>query len=550
MTCASCAMRIEKKLNKLDGVTATVNYATEKARVARADRRRPGRAHRRGRSGRLLARRLPVAGPRRDRRRRSRADAELRAPHAPHRLVVLSVPVILLAMIPALQFTYWQWASLALAAPVVTWAAWPFHRAALGEPAARRRDDGHARLARRAGGVRLVAVRAVPRHAGEPGMGTGSSSRSRRATALAPLPRGRRRRDDVRALGRYLEKRSKRAPVPRCARCSSSARRRSRCSATASRRASRSNSSRSATTSSCARREDRDRRRGRRGPRRSTRQLTGEPVPVEVAAGDAVIGATVNAGGRLVVRATRVGADTAARADGAARRGRAGRQGRGAAPRRPRLGVFVPIVIAHRGRHARRLARRRRSRRRRVHRRGRGAHHRVPVRARPRDADGAAGRHRPRRAARRPHQGPEVLESTRRVDTIVLDKTGTVTSGRMSLVGVPAADGVDEAELLRLAGALEHASEHPIAKAIADGAPRVGRCRRSSRSRTVRGLGVHGIVDGHPCSWAGPRCWPSGRSRPTPRSRHRSPQPRPRAAPRSWSRGTAPCAACSSWPTP
>ena len=164
--------------------------------------------------------------------------------------------------------------------------------------------------------------------------------------------------------------------------------------------------------------------------------LTGEPVPVEVAPGSEVAGATINTYGRLVVRATRVGADTAlaqiARLVEAAQSGKAPVQ---------RLAdrisaIFVPVVIAISLRDARRLARLRLGRRHGVHRGGRGADHRLPVRARARHADRPDGRHRPRGAQLGdPDQGPGGPRATRRIDTIVLDKTGTVTEGKLELVG-------------------------------------------------------------------------------------------------------------------
>ena len=130
MTCASCAARIEKRLNKLDGVTATVNYATEQARVARADGVRVDDLIAAGRGGRLHGSRCPAGGARRC--DRCDDDADESRPLRDRLIVsaLLSVPVVVLAMVPALQFDYWQWLSLTLAAPVVTWGAWPFHRAA------------------------------------------------------------------------------------------------------------------------------------------------------------------------------------------------------------------------------------------------------------------------------------------------------------------------------------------------------------------------------------------------------------------------------------
>jgi Cu+-exporting ATPase len=514
MTCASCAMRIEKRLNKLDGVTATVNYATEKARVAapagveaaeliaaveaagyRAEVPAPPAppAATAGAAG-TAAGAAPAA--------ESRADAELRALRT--RLiasVALSVPVILLAMIPAMQFTYWQWASLVLAAPVVTWAAWPFHRAALVNlrHGAATMDTLVSLGVTAAFAWSLYAL--FLGTAGEPGMVHGFEF------TVAPSDGASNLYLEVAAgvtmfvlLGRYLEKRSKRA-------------------AGAALRA----------LLELGAKEVAVLRDGvetripveqltvgdafvvRPGEKIATdgvvvegrsaidaSLVTGESVPVEVEAGDPVIGATVNAGGRLVVRATRVGADTQlaqmARLVEDAQAGKA--QVQRLADRV--AGVFVPVVIL--------IA---------VGTLGMWLGGGFPPAAAFTAAVAvliiacpcALGLATPTallvgtgRGAQLGVliKGPEVLESTRRVDTIVLDKTGTVTSGRMSLASVHPADGVDEAELLRLAGALEHASEHPVAKAIAEGAStRVGALPTPESFENRPGLGVHGIVDGH-----------------------------------------------------
>lgn len=509
MTCASCAMRIEKKLNKLDGVNATVNYATEKARVAapagvdqaeliaaveaagyRATVPAPPVSPGGGGSGDGGA---PAE---------SRADLELRSLRT--RLIaslVLTVPVILISMIPALQFTYWQWASLALAAPVITWGAWPFHRAALVNL-----RHGAATM------DTLVSLGVTSAFlwslyalflgtAGEPGMVHPFE------LTVAPTDGAANLYLEVAAgvtmfvlLGRYLEKRSKRA-------------------AGAALRALLELGAKDVavlrdgveTRIPVEQLSVGDEFVVRPGEKIATdgvvvegrsavdaSLVTGESVPVEVEAGDAVVGATVNAGGRLVVRATRVGADTQlaqmARLVEDAQAGKAEVQ---------RLadrvaGVFVPIVIL--------IA---------VGTLGAWLGGGFPVAAAFTAAVAvliiacpcALGLATPTallvgtgRGAQLGVliKGPEVLESTRRVDTIVLDKTGTVTSGRMSLAGVHPADGVDESELLRLAGALEHASEHPIAKAIADGAAaRVGVLPTPESFENRPGLGVHGVVDGH-----------------------------------------------------
>lgn len=511
MTCASCAMRIEKKLNKLDGVTATVNYATEKARVAAPAgvdaAELIAAVEAAGYRAEVPAPPAPPVGAASETAgaaptAESRADAELRSLRT--RLIAsiaLSVPVILLAMIPAMQFTYWQWASLALAAPVVTWAAWPFHRAALVNlrHGAATMDTLVSLGVTAAFAWSLYAL--FLGTAGEPGMVHGFE------LTVAPSDGAANLYLEVAAgvtmfvlLGRYLEKRSKRAagaalrallelgakevavlrdgvemriPVEHLAVGDEFLVRPGEKIATDGVVV----EGRSAVDASL---------------------VTGESVPVEVEAGDAVIGATVNAGGRLVVRATRVGADTQlaqmARLVEDAQAGKA--QVQRLADRV--AGVFVPVVIL--------IA---------VGTLGMWLGAGFPPAAAFTAAVAvliiacpcALGLATPTallvgtgRGAQLGVliKGPEALESTRRVDTIVLDKTGTVTSGRMSLAGVHPADGVDEADLLRLVGALEHASEHPVGEAIADGASaRVGDLPTPESFENRPGLGVHGIVDGH-----------------------------------------------------
>ncbi|WCD94128.1 heavy metal translocating P-type ATPase [Microbacterium sp. nov. GSS16] len=479
MTCASCAMRIEKKLNRLDGVSASVNYATEKAQVVVDG---PVDAavliaeiENAGYSAVVPA---PPAGPGADGPdAEPAADQELRSLR--QRLigsVVLSIPVILLAMIPALQFTYWQWASLALAAPVIVWAAWPFHRAAwvnLRHGAATM--DTLISLGTSAAFLWSLYALFLGT-AGMPGMTHGFSLAITRSDGAGNIYL------EVAAgvtmfvlAGRYFEKRAKRQ-------------------AGAALRALMELGAKDVGVLDEGR-EKRipidDLRVGdefvvRPGEKIATdgvvvsgtsavdqSMITGESVPVEVAAGDAVTGATVNAGGRLVVRATRVGADTQlaqmARMVEDAQTGKAEVQ---------RLadrisGVFVPIVIgialvtlavwlvlgfpasvAFTAAVA------------------------VLIIACP-CALGLATPTALLVGTGRGAQlgilikGPEVLESTRRVDTVVLDKTGTVTEGRMSVAAVVPEQGVDAADLLLLAGAVEHASEHPIARTIASAASEI-----------------------------------------------------------------------------
>ncbi|WP_328189560.1 heavy metal translocating P-type ATPase [Marinobacter sp. OP 3.4] len=504
MTCASCANRIERKLNKLDGVTASVNYATEKAHVEVPAGTDPAtliaEVEKTGYTAALPAppEPDPAAAP-----AEGRDDPELRSLR--QRLigsVILGVPVILVSMIPALQFTYWQWAALALAGPVVVWAAWPFHRAA--------------GLNLRHGAATMDTLISVGVSAaflwslwalffgtaGEPGMIHPFT------LAIAPSDGSANIYLEVAAgvtmfvlAGRYFEKRAKRR---------AGAAMRALLDMGAKDVAVR----RSGTE---VRVPIGDLRVGdefvvRPGEKIATdgvivegrsavdaSVLTGESVPIEVTEGDGVVGATVNAGGRLVVRATRVGADTQlaqmARLVEEAQSGKAEVQ---------RLadrisGVFVPVVIAiAAGVLGAWLGA------------GFGAEAAftaavaVLIIACP-CALGLATPTALLVGTGRGAQlgilikGPEVLEQTRRVDTIVLDKTGTVTSGRMTLTGVVAHDpAVSEDELLRLAGAVEDASEHPIARAVALAArERVGELPAASSFQNLEGRGVQGVVDGH-----------------------------------------------------
>lgn len=499
MTCASCANRVERKLNKLAGVRASVNYATEKASVEFDS----------GVTIDDLITTVEKAGytaalpapP------RAAQDTEDQAadPVAALRTrllvsAVLSIPVIAMAMIPALQFTYWQWASLVLAAPVVVWGALPFHIAAvknlrLGEATM----DTLVSMGTLAAFVwSLYAL--FFGEAGMPGMTHPFEFTISRTDGSAAIYL------EVAAgvttfilAGRYFEARAKRR-------------------AGAALRALLELGAKEVTVVRGGR-ETRipveqlavgDRFVVRPGEKIATdgvveegasavdaSMLTGESVPVEVGVGDAVVGATVNVGGRLVVRATRVGADTQlaqmAKLVEEAQSGKAEVQ---------RLadrisGVFVPVVIA--------LA---------VATLGFWLGAGGPVEAAFTAAVAvliiacpcALGLATPTallvgtgRGAQLGIliKGPEVLENTRRVDTVVLDKTGTVTMGTMALVDVAAADGEDADEVLRLAGAVEHASEHPIARAIArSAADRVGNVPPVTDFAATAGLGVRGVVDG------------------------------------------------------
>ncbi|MFC4003680.1 heavy metal translocating P-type ATPase [Prauserella oleivorans] len=501
MTCASCAMRIERKLNKLDGVTATVNYATEKAKVTYGDGVEPEQ----------LVNQVEAAGYSAVLPRPATATAEAEADSGEEdstrplrqRLIgslVLSVPVVLLAMVPALQFTYWQWISLTLAAPVVVWAGWPFHRAAWANL-----RHGAATMDTLISMGTLAAFlwslyALLFGSAGEPGMTHPFELTIQRMSGDANIYL------EVAAAvttfilaGRYFEARSKRR-------------------AGAALRALlelgakdvavlRGGSEERIPTGQLA---VGDRFVVRPGEKIATdgvieegssavdaSMLTGESVPVEVAPGDSVVGATVNSGGRLVVRATRIGSDT--QLAQMAKLVEQAQTGKAAVQRlADRISaVFVPIVIALAvGTLAFWL--------------GAGgavsaaftAAVAVLIIACP-CALGLATPTALLVGTGRGAQlgilikGPEVLESTRRIDTIVLDKTGTVTTGKMALVDVHVADGVGQEEALRLAGALENASEHPIAQAIARGAEeRVGSLPAVDDFTNIEGLGVQGVVDG------------------------------------------------------
>ncbi|MCU1685066.1 MAG: heavy metal translocating P-type ATPase [Amycolatopsis sp.] len=490
MTCASCASRIERKLNKLDGVSATVNYATEKATVSVPAGTDPA----------VLIGAVEKAG----------YTAALPDPAKPEdvdseyglgtRLLVsaqLAWPVILLSMVPALQFPYWQWASLLLALPVITWGAWPFHRAAWQNL---RHGSSTMDTLVSMGTLAALGWSLYALFFGEAGMigmkhgfsFTGGGSDAIYFEVAAGVT-------TFLLAGRYFEARSKRragsalrallslgakdvailrdgeevrVPIAELAVGAEFAVRPGEKIAT-----------------------DGVVERGRSGV--DTSMVTGESVPSEVGEGDAVVGGTVNVGGRLVVRATKVGADTQlaqmAKLVEQAQNGKADVQ---------RLadrvsGVFVPVVLV--------LAA-------------------LTLGAWLAFGDGvepaftaavavliiacpcALGLATPTallvgtgRGAQLGIliKGPQVLESTRRIDTVVLDKTGTVTTGKMALRAIHADAGVDPGRLLELAGAVEDASEHPIAQAIASGArEKFGAVPEVSEFVNAEGLGAAGIVDG------------------------------------------------------
>ncbi|GAA1219343.1 heavy metal translocating P-type ATPase [Kitasatospora nipponensis] len=510
MTCASCAARIEKKLNRMDGVEATVNYATEKAKVTfhegvqvedlittventgytaqvpepvrqeqSADPDAAGRAgavESGGEGLAVLRQRLLIS-------------------------VALAVPVVLLAMVPALQFRNWQWFSLTLAAPVVAYGGWPFHKAAWTnlKHGAATMDTLVSLGTLAAFGWSVWAL--FFGDAGMPGMKHGFDFTTDRASASSTLYLE--AAAGVTAfilLGRWLEVRSKR----------------------------RAGAALHALLDLGAKdvavlrggREVRipvaelavgDRFVVRPGEKIATdgvvvvgnsavdaSMLTGESVPVEVGPGDSVTGATLNAGGRLVVEASRVGADT--QLARMAKLVEDAQNGKAAAQRlADRISaVFVPVVIllalgtlagwllaggSATAAFTAAVA--------------------VLIIACP-CALGLATPTALMVGTGRGAQlgilikGPEVLETTRKVDTIVLDKTGTVTTGTMGLIAVHTADGVSEEEALRLAGALEHSSEHPIAQAIAAAAlERFGELSAVEGFENIPGRGVQGVVDGH-----------------------------------------------------
>ena len=499
MTCASCAARIEKKLNRMDGVEATVNYATEKATVRYADDIAPADLIATVEKTGYTAV-VPPPPEQAEAAAGGEPVDELRT--ARTRLwvsVVLTVPVIVLAMVPAWQFDYWQWASLTLAAPVVVWGGLPFHRAALVNlrHGAATMDTLVSLGTLAAFGWSLWAL--FLGTAGMPGMkhpfsfditrGDGAGNIYLEAAAGVTV---------FILAGRYFEARSKRT-------------------AGSALRALLELGAKDVavlrdgqeTRIPVGRLAVGDRFVVRPGEKVATdgvveegtsavdaSMLTGESVPVEVGPGDAVVGATVNAGGRLVVRATRVGGDT--QLAQMARLVEQAQTGKAAVQRlADRIsGVFVPIVIALAagtlgwwlGTGS-----------------GTTAAFTAAVAVLIIACPCALGLATPTallvgtgRGAQLGVliKGPEVLESTRRVDTVVLDKTGTVTTGRMALAEVLPADGEDAAELLRVAGALEAASEHPIARAVAEAAADAGPLPPVGEFANAEGLGVTGTVDG------------------------------------------------------
>jgi Cu+-exporting ATPase len=515
MTCASCAARIEKKLNRLDGVSATVNYSTEKAKVTYAGSVTPqdliATIEATGYTAALPAPKVSSATGATagdvEQDEKDQVVSSLR-----QRLVicaVLSLPVLLLSMIPVLQFKNWQWLALTLASPVVVWGALPFHRAAFTN-ARHFAATMDTLISVGVSSAWLWSLWALFfGTAGVPGMRMSVGLQASRGGADIYL--------EVASLltvfilsGRYFEANAKK----------------------------RSGAALRALLNMGAKdvavlRDGVEVRipadqlvvgdvfSVRPGEKVATdgivtegtsavdaSMLTGESVPVEVGPGDAVVGATINAGGRLLVRATRVGADTQL-----AQMSRLVEDAQNGKAQVQRLadrisGVFVPFVIilafytwvawlltAHSQTEAFTAA------------------VAVLIVACP-CALGLATPTALMVGTGRGAQlgilikGPQILESTRRVDTIVLDKTGTITTGRMSVATVHAAAGETVAEIQTLAGALEDASEHPIAKAIAVAAKTASETALPAVDDFSNhdGRGVSGVVDGH-AVLVGRRTW-------------------------------------------
>ena len=495
MTCASCAARIEKRLNRLDGVTATVNYATERAHAEVG----PGievdaliaEVQRTG---------YDASVPRPVDDVDARADAETRALRI--RLlaaVVLACPVIALSMVPAWQFPGWQWVSLALALPVVTWAAWPFHRAAavnirhgavtmdtlisLGVTAATLWSL-YALLFTPAGAIGMTHGFAWFTPSEEPAVYLEVAAGVTMFLLAGRYAEMRAKRRAGTALRALLELGAKDAAVLR------------------------DGVEVRVPVSALRVGDDVVVRPGEKVATDGvvvsgessidTALITGESVPRDVTPGDAVVGATLNVGGRIVVRATRVGSDTQL-----SQMTRLVDQAQSRKADVQRLAdrvssVFVPIVIAValvtllawilaggtvQAAFTAAVA--------------------VLIIACP-CALGLATPTALMVGTGRGAQlgilitGPEVLESTRTVDTIALDKTGTVTTGRMTVTDVTPAPGERTVDVLRLAGAVEDASEHPLARAITAAArTRVTDLPPVEGFAGTAGSGVSGVVEGH-----------------------------------------------------
>jgi len=499
MTCASCANRIEKRLNELDGVEASVNYATEAASVAYDPAAVESEQLVEAIEGAGYHAVLPGAEPAAAQQAEADPLALLR-----RRMLfaaAFALPVFLMAMIPPLQFDNWQWLSLQLATPVVLWAGWPFHKAAW-----QNLKHGEATM------DTLISVGTLAAWAWSLyALFLGEAGQTGMTMSFDLLPDRGGGTDEIYLevaavvtafllSGRYFEARAKRrAGAALQALLELGAKDVSVLDETGHER-----------RIAVEELEAGQRFVVRPGEKVATdgvvedghsaidnSLLTGESIPVEVGPGTDVAGATINAGGRLIVRATRVGADTAlgqiARLVTEAQSGKAPVQ---------RLadrisGVFVPVVILIAiGTLGFWLAADE----------GAGFAFTAAVAVLIIACPCALGLATPTallvgtgRGAQLGLliKGPEVLESTRRVDTILLDKTGTVTTGQMSLTALHLADGVERQNALRLVGALEEASEHPIARAIADAAgAELGQLPTVERFINREGLGAEGTVDG------------------------------------------------------
>ncbi|MGW7272981.1 heavy metal translocating P-type ATPase [Streptomyces sp. NPDC054864] len=506
MTCASCSARIEKKLNRVEGVDASVNLATEKAKVSYAEGVEVAQLIATVEKLGYSAREIVPAPPERE---TPATTADITEPDTLRRRLIgsalLSLPVVLLAMIPSLQFDNWQWLSLTLAAPVVVWGGYPFHKAAFTNlrHGAATMDTLVSVGTLAAFGWSLWAL--FLGDAGMPGMRHGFEFTVSRADAASTLYL------EVAAgvitfilLGRWLEARAKRKAG-------------SALHALLELGAKEAAVLRDGTEVRIpvARLVVGDRFVIRPGETVATdgtvvegasavdvSMLTGESVPVDVTEGDTVTGATTNLSGRLLVEATRVGSDTQL-----ARMAKLVEDAQTGKAQVQRLadriaGIFVPVVLmiatatlggwlGATGDETAAFT----------------AAVAVLIIACP-CALGLATPTALMVGTGRGAQlgilikGPEVLESTRRVDTVVLDKTGTVTTGRMTLRDVYAAGETEEKELLRLAGGLEHASEHPVARAVAVGAAAelgisAGALPAVRGFENVAGSGVRGTVEGH-----------------------------------------------------
>ncbi|MDC2961326.1 heavy metal translocating P-type ATPase [Streptomyces gilvifuscus] len=505
MTCAACVARVEKKLGRVEGVTATVNLATGRARVSHpawvAVERLISVVESAGYSAEL---RPPPE--------EQHADAALGQQLAGARIsdrsrllitALLSLPVLLVSMVPSLQFTYWQWVCFNLAVPVVGWSAWSFHeRALVGLRHATATMDTLVSLGVLASFVWSTYALCFG-GAGQPGMrmpfslvseaGSASAHLYLEAAVSVPL---------FVLVGRHLEERAKRG--------AGSALRALAELGSRDVEVREGDQSRRIEVSALRVGQEFLIRPGEKvatdgvviagGSALDLSLVTGESVPVEVGPDSAVVGGAVNAGGLLVVRATAVGADTQlARitqlvSDAQAGKARIQRLADTAA------GVFVPAIVTVACTVLGFWL-------------GAGADTSAAVTAAvavlvvacpcalglaiPTAFLVASGRGAQLGVLLR---GPEALERLRRIDTVVFDKTGTLTTGRMTLTDISVVAGEDADAILHLAGAVEYGSEHPIGRAVASAACQAavgGQLPPVEDFRAVPGVGVHGRVDGH-----------------------------------------------------